>query len=359
MRSQLLRKACSLLTNISMAKLLLCLSSLVYAQPPAPVVYVSEAVNLDVSPTNWVAATVIGRYDSKLAGEVEGRLVQVLEVGDSVHKGQLVAQIEDTTFKLRVAEAEAELIPIQAKLDFYQRESKRLEKLAKENNAAKNRLDEVASDYDEHLGQIKATRLRLAQAKDTLSRTSIVAPFNGVVSERYKSKGERVDVGDEVIRLVDTDSLEIQARLPLAMTSYVTTGSKLLVSGLNRSAEASVRTLVPVGDDVSRLYELRLVVEQMPWMAGQALRVAVPVSEKRSVVAVPRDALVIREQQTRIIRINSKNIAEQIQVSLGIAEGNMIEVVGPVLPGDKIVVRGNERIRPGQTVQIRDELPNT
>ena len=338
------------LTGLLMAGLVFFTEAM--AEPgQAAKVYVARAVALSAAPVSWFAGTVIGRDDSRLAAEVEGRLIAVLEVGDRVKQGEVLAQVEGTTFQLMLDEARADLLPLQARIDFYQRESKRLASLAKNNNASKNRLDEVMSNYDEYTGLLKATRLRLARARDRLQRTFIKAPFNGVVSERYKSKGERVDSGDEVLRLVNTDSLEISVRVTQELTAFIEPDSALLATDGKHEDMAMVRALVPVGDDVSRLYELRLEFQSRQWLAGQALRVAIPQSRKRQIVAVPRDALVIRQDGVTIFRINN-NVADRIPVQVGIAQGRLVEVTGKLSVGDQIVIQGNERLQPGQAVQI-------
>ena len=354
-------KRSSLLLNLFLfVQTFFFVTAFAQGQQPAAVVYVDQVVQMEATPTSLFSGTVIGREDSRLAAEVEGRLIAVLEVGDKVNQGEIVAQIEGTTFQLMVDEAKAELIPVQAKLDFYKRESKRLEKLAKNNNAAKSRFDEVSSSYDEYLGNLKTIKLRLAQAEDRMQRTFIKAPFNGVVSERYKSTGERVDIGDEVARLVNVENLEVQVRVPEAIVNYIDIGSRLRVTGRAGTAEGIVRTFVPVGDDVSRLYELRLSINSSDWLAGQAVRVAVPTSKKRQVLAVPRDALVIRQNEVSVIKVAEDKTAERVVVTLGLAQGKIVEIIGDDLKaGDFVVIRGNERVLEGQNLNIKDELPNT
>jgi len=88
-------------------------------------------------------------------------------------------------------------------------------------------------------------------------------------------------------------------------------------------------------------------------MPGHAVRVSIPVSRPRKVTAVPRDALVIRQKNLSVYRVNGDNIAEFVAVELGLARDELIEVRGDVAVGDRVVIRGNERLRPGQTVSIR------
>jgi len=322
---------------------------------PAVPVAVVEAIEIEVFSKSWLSGTVMGRYDSKIAAEVEGRLEQVLDVGDRVSKGDTLATIESYTLKLHADEMEAEILPKEARLDFLKREVKRLTMLAEQNNAAKNRLDEVSSQYKETKGEIKVARARLAQSKDQLARTVIYAPFDGVIIERYKSQGERVERGDQVVRMVNTDDLEIQVRVPQAAIMNIQKDMEIPVKDSEHTGTAMLRTYVPVGDLRSRLFELRLSFEQADWMSGHAVRVSVPISKPKRVIAVPRDALVIRQNNISVFKINADNIAEYVAVEIGLTRDDLIEVIGEVAIGDNIVIRGNERLRPGQSVSIQTD----
>lgn len=295
----------------------------------------------------------MGRYDSKIAAEVEGRLEQLLDVGDRVKKGDKLASIESFTLKLHADEMEAEILPKEARLEFLQREVKRLTMLAEQNNAAKNRLDEVTSQYKQTRGEIKVARARLAQSKDQLARTVLYAPFDGVVTERYKSEGERVERGDHVVRLVNTEDLEIQVRVPQEAITNIQSIGEIQVKDAEHEKTAQLRTYVPVGDALSRLYELRLSFEEDDWMSGHAVRVSIPMSKPKKVIAVPRDALVIRQKNISVFKINQNNVAEYVAVETGLSSNELIEVIGQIEAGDKVVIRGNERLRPGQSVTIQ------
>jgi multidrug efflux pump subunit AcrA (membrane-fusion protein) len=80
------------------------------------------------------------------------------------------------------------------------------------------------------------------------------------------------------------------------------------------------------------------------------VRIAIPTAESRPALVIPRDALVLRRDGTTIFRILDDNTAERIIVETGLAEGDFIEVIGAVQPGDAIVIRGGERLRAGQQV---------
>ncbi len=325
------------------------------SMPPA-IVQVKNAVNIEIAPYIWVSGTVIGRFDSKIAAEVEGVLEKVLEVGDRLDKNEVIAEIDDKTYRLALNEIQAEVAPIETMVEFYRREAERLEKLAKQNNAAKNQLDQTQANRDEAIAKIKIVKAKLALARDELNRTVVRAPFPGVVTERYKTAGERVDAGEQIIRLVNTDELEIQARIQQTSFNNIKAGDDLLIKGPSTEINGVVRTVIPVGDDISRLYELRVETNEKDWVAGTAVQIASPVDKKQNVIAVPRDALVIRQSGIVVYKINNNNQAEIVPVKTGIANTTHIQVIGDVKENDKIVIRGNERLLPGQTVKIMDGI---
>ncbi len=319
--------------------------------PPA-IVQVENAVNIEIAPFIWVSGTVIGRFDSKIAAEVDGVLENVLEVGDRVEEDDEIANIDNSRYQLALNEISAEIMPIETMVEFYRKEAERLDKLAKQNNAAKNQLDQTQASHDEALAKIRIVKAKLAMARDEINKTVVRAPFSGVVTERYKTPGERVDAGDQIIRLINTDKFEVQARIPQEPFQYIKVGDTLSIKGPSDEIQGTVRAAIPVGDDISRLYEIRIEFSKDVWSAGTAVQVASPTNKKQNVIAVPRDALVIRQSGTVIYRVNNENQAELIPVKTGIANTTHIQVIGDINENDKIVVRGNERLRPGQTVQL-------
>lgn len=316
-------------------------------------VQVVDARNIELAPGIWIAGTVISHQDARISSEVEGRIELLVEIGDEINEGEIIAKIDDTTIRMQLEEARAEISPIEAKLNFFNRQAERLNQLAKQNNAAKNRLDEVNSDRDQMRGELSMMNTRLAQARDKLNRTTILAPFNGVVAERFKEAGEWAKIGDELVRLVNTEATEIQGRIQQQSATFIKKGDSIEVTDGQARTMATVRTLVPVGDDISRLYEIRLDFDETAWLAGHAVRIKVPTAIPQNVLVVPRDALVIRENTIKVFRILEDNTAEAVYVKTGIADDMLIEVTGDINEGDKIVVRGNERLLPQQQVNIQ------
>jgi RND family efflux transporter MFP subunit len=317
-------------------------------------VKVSVASVRDMASETLVPGTVVSRNDARLSAEVDGRLTSVADVGSVFASGEVVAEIEGTALRLQMAELEAEVTRAEARLRFLDSEEKRFETLAQSNLAAITQLEQTQSDRDVARGDLQVAKARLEQTADRLARTRIRAPFDGVVVERLMTPGERAVEGSNVVRLVDQQNLEVVARAPLEYFSFVRPGQLLNIRAGADMAQAEVRTVVAVGDENTHQFELRLDLVDSPFPVGQTLRIAVPTSDSREVLTVPRDALVLRPEGHSIFIVDANNQAQQITVTVGTGQGDDIEVLGGVSAGDRVVIRGNERLQPGQAVTILD-----
>ena len=317
---------------------------------PVPVV-VSVAAERLLAPVVPYPGTVISRNHARLAAEVEGRLEWVAEVGTVVRRGESVARLDEVLLKHNLIADQAAVKREQARLKYQSAEVNRLAPLVKTQSVPQSQLDEAISNRSMTEAEIGAGRARVALTRERLKRANLRAPFDGIITERLLQAGEWAESGTAVVRLVDTSSLEVQTWVPVHTLKFIRKGSTLTLAGNPSNALGTVRTIVPVGDNRSRLYEVRLSIDNDRWPVGADVRVAVPSADARKVLAVPRDALVLRRDGTTVYRIDAEGLAQRISVNTGIAVGEFIEVDG-IQSGDRVVIRGGERLRPGQNVSI-------
>ena len=328
------------------------------AGPPArekPVV-IDIAQLRQLAPTAQYSGTVISKNDVRISAEVESRLTWIADVGTVVKKGDVLVRLDDIFLQQQHTEEVSTIQSEQAKLALYEKEVARYQRLIKQNNVAESQLDQSISDRSVANNNISAARARLAQIEERISRSNLRAPFSGVVTERFAQAGEWSQNGTPLIRLVDIDTPEIQVRVPQSIYPLIKIGNIFKVHNSNQTIPATVQTIVPVGTTTSRLFELRLI-PQMPILSGTLVRVSIPTALPREVVSVHRDALVLRKGSISVFRINDENISEQVRIEVGTGDGDYVEIVGDIQAGDKIVTRGGERLRPGETVNITNE-PN-
>jgi RND family efflux transporter MFP subunit len=317
-------------------------------------VVVDIAQMRELAPTAEYSGIVISKDNARISSEVEGRLTWVAEVGTIVKKGEVVARLDDIFLQQQRTEELAIIQSEQAKQNLYEKEVKRFQRLIKQNNIAQNELDQSISDRAVASSNIIAANARLAQIDERISRSNLRAPFAGVVSERFTQSGEWTQNGNPLVRLIDFNNSEIQVRVPQSIYSLITLNSIMAVHNADQTIKATVQTIVPVGTTASRLFELRLKPQQ-PLPPGTLVRVSIPTAKAREVTSIHRDSLVLRKGSISVFRINDQNLSEQVSVDVGIGDGEYLELIGNINPGDRIVTRGGERLRPGETVKISNE----
>ena len=321
--------------------------------PPAPVI-VEQAQRDTFSATLWVSGTVISQNDARIAAETDGRITWVADVGSRIQKGEAIARIDADDLHLELADSGAQLESLKAQLKYRDSSLQRFQKLAASNNAAATQLDEAQSQLDMTRQEIKRAEVAIAQIKRRIKQTEVLAPFPGVVAERLVQVGEFVGRGAQVARLVDTDHREIRAQAPLSVAGWIREGMQVSVEHENIESLSPVSYVIPVGDQRSRMFEVRIAADNPAWIIGSPVRIALPNSEPRELVAIPRDGLVLRGSNIFVMRVNSDNTVEKVEVETGIGLGGFVEVIGNVDQGDRIITRGGERIQPGQAVTIAD-----
>jgi len=319
--------------------------------PPAPVA-IDEARADMFSAALWVSGTVISRNDARIAAETDGRITWVAEVGTRIDSGQPFATIDDTDSRLELSDNKAQLESLLAQKRYQENNLERLHRLAANNNAAVNQLDEAQSLLDMTIQDIRRAEVTVAQTQRRIDQSEVLAPFPGVVVERLVQAGEFVSRGAQVARLVDTERREIRAQAPLTISSYVREGLEVSVEHQQTQTLSPVTRVIPVGDERSRMFEVRIAADDPSWVIGSPVRVALPNSIPRELVAIHRDALVLRGSELFVLRVTDDNTVEKIQVNTGIGLGELVEVIGDVSDGDRVVTRGAERLQSGQTVEV-------
>ena len=323
-------------------------------QMPPPVVIVENATMRMLAPTVDVPGTVVSRFDARLAAEVSAKLEWIADVGSVVKKGDTVARLDDTTFQFSEDEAKSRVDRERARVTFLRAEKARLERLDANNLSAKSQLDQTISNLAIAESDQAIAEAQLGLAQVAVYVTQIKAPFDGIVTEKLRNIGERLNVADEVIRLVDPDSIEVVARAPLNTVNFIENGDVLEIYNDYRQGNGRVSTTVPFGNPQSHMFEVRLDVDPDIWTVGESVRLSMPTAAAKQVMAVPRDALVLRREGTSIFRIKDDMTAEQVSVITGLGAGSLIEVIGDVNADDRVVIRGAERLSPGVTVTVRE-----
>ncbi len=312
----------------------------------------------------------VARQSGPVAALVGGPIAEVLvEVGDRVAKGDMLVRLSTDISvgnrnlreaELREKQAALETARAQARLASL--ELRRLENLKKSAAFSQARYEDKVAEvarYSSEVAEADAAVNRaaanLALAELDLVRAEIHAPYNGVVVALHATEGAHVNTGAPVVSLVNDESLEIEADVSAARLAGLAPGRELEIRlDDGRRFTATVRAVIPTESALTRTRPVRFtpridVAEGLRLATDQSVTVLLPVGEPRPVVSVHKDAVVARGTAYMVFVVVGGN-AEPRQVRLGEAAGVRMEVLSGLAPGDLAVVRGNERLLPGQPV---------
>ena len=173
-------------------------------------------------------------------------------------------------------------------------------------------------------------------------------------------KGNYVNVGSPVVTMLNEKSFEVEAEVPANRLGGLTNGTEIKVKPeFGQSFKASVRAIVPEENALSRTRAVRFTPKFVSYdntiAANQSVVLHIPSGAAKNAVTVHKDAITQRrgKRVVFVIKETQKGTSVDMRpVTLGDAFGLRFEVLKGLKPGDRVVIRGNERLRPHQKVKV-------
>ncbi|MFQ5743404.1 MAG: efflux RND transporter periplasmic adaptor subunit [Acidobacteriota bacterium] len=354
---------------------------------PPPVKVVAAVETIAAEPVELLGSVAALR-DSLVASEVEGVVAEVrVDEGDEVAAGDLLARLRTTTVELQLAAAQAASKEAAARLVSYDAELRRMTDLLERQAVSQSEFDQAVADRDAQQQSVARNQADAERLQELINRASITAPFAGKVAAVHVEVGEWVSQGGDVVTLVDLSEVEVTVPIPERYVPSVQIGFPVEVrfdALPGRTYAGRVKALVPQAVPEARTFPLLIAVDNPGGhiQGGMVTRVSARVGEPSPTVLVPKDALVNRGGQSLLYRLRPRRpgssdagesssptdpagagtgdvetmIVEELTVRTGPALGTWQVVEGQVAGDDLVVVRGNESLRPGQSVKVIGRL---
>jgi RND family efflux transporter MFP subunit len=301
------------------------------------------------------SGTVEAKRITEIGSEVPGRIVAVLvDVGDPVAEGAPLFRIDPGPYRMALTEAEAGLALARAESANAAAEAERLRTLLAQNAASQARYDQQRTRAEVARAQVAQMEARVAKARRDLAQTEVRAPYAASVVERRAHEGAMAGQGP-ILVLQESGALEAILNVPEATPVAVRAGDplRLFVEGLPDPIEAAVTSVSQRVDPATRTYEVRADVLDASGQlkAGSYARAELSVSRAEARPVVHRSAVLTRDGRTFVLKIED-GVVHYAPVRVGVAEGDRVELLGGVAPGD-VVVRGEatERLADGTHVE--------
>ena len=175
-----------------------------------------------------LTGTLAPLTEATLRAKIAGELVELAaREGEAVHAGQVLARIDPTEVRARVAAREADVAAARAQLEWAKKNRATQQALLEKQFISQNAYDNVESNYRVAVAKLRAAEADLVVARKSLGDAVLAAPFSGVVAERFAKPGERIAVDAKVIGIVDLSRLQLEAAVPASEIARVQVGQKL------------------------------------------------------------------------------------------------------------------------------------
>jgi membrane fusion protein (multidrug efflux system) len=324
--------------------------------PPAPV-RVAPVTEKMVSDQITLVGTTEAIERSTVAAEVSG-LVEDFPVreGDFVKKGELLTRLRSTDLALRLKATLATRGKVRANLAFAEKELTRYTKLKDADSIAASKYDEALYQYQALEQELLRTEAEIELLKDDIQKKKVMAPFAGFVAKEHTEVGEWIEVGGPVVTLVDLERIKITIDVPERYAVQLSRKSSvrvLIASISNEPSMGEISGILPEGDPQARTFPVHvsLLNPGFKIRSGMETKATFNLGTQKNALLVPKDAI-ITAGTNRLVYVVASSVAQLVNVQVtGYYDGN-VSVEGPLKPGDRVVIRGNERLMPGQPVQI-------
>lgn len=321
--------------------------------PPPALVRVAEVQAGDLTDAWSALAEVQALDDASMASGASGPVARVtVREGDRVKRGDLLVEVDLDVAGAQLTSAEAAVREASAELDRRKSALDRRTSVS-EGVLAAEELSEARAAVAVQDARVASLEAAAQQARAVVGRHRMRAPFDGVVAGRYVDPGDWVSIGTPVVDLISNEAVELRVSVPLELSRRLEPG---LTVTIGEEGSGELIAVVPTLDRSTRTALVRITPDPaLGLTAGQTVDVALPIQWTDVGVKIPRDAVLLDPKQDRVLKVVA-GAAEAVPVTvLARGETDVLVQSDSLQVGDKVVTRGNERVRPGQPLRFEGE----
>jgi RND family efflux transporter MFP subunit len=314
--------------------------------------------------------TIHARESAVISAQVMGRIQQVLvREGDSVRAGQTLVVLDDAALHSSVAQAQAGVAAARNQQAAAEADAKlaastlsRYRQLQAEKSVSPQEMDEVkgraeaaAARLEAMRAQADAVRAQESGARTMLGYTRLVAPFAGVVTARMADTGTMAAPGVPLLQIDQTGALQLQTTVDESAIGAIHKGMKVevAISGASLAIAGTVAEINASADMASRGFTVKIDLPSSSSLRAGMYGTAEFPNGVRQAIFIPRSAFVMRGSLASAYVLDSQGIARLRTVTLGAAQGNLVEVLSGLSSGEKIVDAPSDRDLAGKRIEVQ------
>lgn len=325
--------------------------------PPANVV-VSKVTKGMIAPEKEFIGTIYYPEVSDVSAEVSGTVEIIsFEEGERIKKGRILVKLNSILRKKTFQAKKASYEQILTDLERARKDLKRIATLYKKKIVSEK-------DYDDQRFQVKGLEKKTASLKTEVDRleielekTNIKSPFDGVVLKTLVARGEWFSPGKSVATIARNDTLDVIVEVPEELIIYLKPGMNVKIQSGDKELDGKLQAIIPKGDISTRTFPVKIRVDDInSLMEGMEAKVKLPGGTKVSTLMIPRDAVLNTFGKTVVVAV-IEGKAKLIPIKIIGYQGTKVGVNSKnISEGMNVVVKGNERLSNGQSLNILEEV---
>ena len=304
--------------------------------------------------------------------QVSNRITRFyVDLGDTVRQGQILAKIYDATFRDQLNQAEAQLeqskIAVQRDSSQFERQRSLLEREL----ISQSEYDIAFATYRNSLAQYQSANAQLTQAQENFNFTEVRSPVRGVIISRNGEEGDVATTGQPLFEIANLVGYETRIFLPVQDWRFIKIGQPVALRVSNEAqptAQGIVSRKSPQLDATTGLGEVVITLTNVgeSIYPGVLTENVIDIVNKPRAIVIPRSALVekvetvvdpesntIQLERTYSVFVSQGDSAAELrQLELGIEQGDRLEVLAGLRPGEKIIVTGQQSLQDGGRIRV-------
>jgi RND family efflux transporter MFP subunit len=317
--------------------------------------------------TLLLPGSVQAYYEAPIYARTSGYLkAWYTDIGAPVKKGELLAEIEAPEVDQQLRQAEADLGTARANYELARTTNERWQGLLATESVSQQDADQRAGDAAAKVAAQASAAANLARLRELEGFKRVVAPFNGVVTQRNTDVGALINAGETpgsaLFRVADTHRLRIYVQVPQVYAAQVRTGMSTSLEFTDHPGQhftATVASTAHALDAVSRTLQVELQIDNSggELLPGSYVQVTFALAPSGGTLRVPVNTVIFRGHAPQVATIDEGHRVHLREISEGRDFGTEIEVLAGVGANDTLIVNPWDSIADGQQVRIQPPQP--
>ena len=337
----------------------------------ASLVEVQKVKLINIAETTETIGRLVALDPTIISAKINQEVLKVhFQIGDNIRKNDLLVTLESKDILRNIKQISSELLLenqlvqlLRKQLQLRLSKEKNAENLKNQKIITQDNLDTISIlvlQNQQQIAQreynIKKLKILIDKARDDLKYSKILSPINGNIILLDIKKGALIQKGKVIASILAEGSKEIETDLRAESASRVILGSKVIISNNKSVFNGKIRGIVNIENIRTGTRKVRVALDKvLPKtlnVEGTRFSLKIPVGKNYPRLLIHKDALISKGQK-QIVYIFDKGLAKQYFIKIGLSIGNNIEITDGIKEGQLVVIKGNENLRPNQSIKIK------